>query len=98
MRNMSEDIRDTNLLEKILISLTPEFESKKISIKEKQDLHTLTVVQLHWTLTAFEMIKGGSSKVKEDVFRAAAKGKEVEEQKGSRYVSEEDEINFVKKL
>ena len=44
------------------------------------------------------MRKGGPSEVKEAVFRAVAKGKEVEEQEGSRYVSEEDEINFVKKL
>ena len=68
------------------------------AIEEKQDLQTLMIVQLHGILTAFEMKKGGPSEVKEVVFRAAAKGKEVEEQEGSGYVSEEDEINFVKKL
>ena len=44
------------------------------------------------------MRKGGPSEVKEAIFRAVAKGKEVEEQEGSGYVSKKDEINFVKKL
>ena len=44
------------------------------------------------------MRKGGPSKVKETIFRATTKGKEVEEKEGSGYVWEEDEINFVKKL
>ena len=44
------------------------------------------------------MRKGGSSKVKEAIFRASTKGKEVQEAKGSEYISEEDEVNFVKKL
>ena len=44
------------------------------------------------------MRKGGSSEVKEAFFRASTKGKEVQETEGSRYFSEEDEVNFVKKL
>ena len=98
MRNLSETISDTTLVEKVLISLTPKFDSKVSSIEEKQDLQTLNVVQLHGIMTACEMRKGGPYEVKEVVFIAAGKGKEVEEQEGSGYVSEEDEINFVKKL
>ena len=44
------------------------------------------------------MRRGGPSKVKEAVFRTSTKGKEVQKTKGSGYISEEDEINFVKKL
>ena len=98
MRNFGETITDTTLVEKVLRSLNPKFESKVSAIEEKKDLQTLNIVQLHGILTAFEMRKGGPSEVKEVVFRAAAKGKEVEEQEGSGYDSEEDEINFVKKL
>ena len=44
------------------------------------------------------MRKGGSYEVKEAVFRASTKGKEVQETEGSGHVSEEYEVNFVKKL
>ena len=44
------------------------------------------------------MRRGGPSEVKEAVFRASTKGKEVQEAEGSGYISEEDEANFVKKL
>jgi hypothetical protein len=98
MKNLGEEIKDTTLVEKILRSLTPKFESKVSAIEEKQDLQTLTVVQLHGILTAFEMRKGGPSEVREATFKASAKGKEKEEHKESGYISEEDEVNFVKKL
>jgi len=57
MKNMGEEIKHTTIVDKILRSLTPKFESKVSVIKEKQDLQTLTIVQLHGTLTAFEMRK-----------------------------------------
>ena len=44
------------------------------------------------------MRKGGLSEVKEVVFRAVAKGKEVHETEGLGYISEDNEVNFVKKL
>ena len=98
MRNMDEDIKDTTLVEKILRSLSPKFESKVSAIEENWDLQNLTVVQFHRILTAFEMRKGGPSEVREATFKATANGKEKGENKESRYVSEEDEVNFVNKL
>ena len=56
------------------------------------------MVQLHGILTAYEMRRGGPYEDKEFVFRASTKGKEVQEIEGSGYISEEDEVNFVKKL
>ena len=38
MRNLGEDIKDTTLVEKILISMTPKFESKVSVVEEKWDL------------------------------------------------------------
>ena len=64
MRNMGEIITDTTLVEKVLISLTPKFESKVSAIEEKKDLQTLTIVQLHGILTACKMRKGGPFEVK----------------------------------
>jgi hypothetical protein len=86
------------LVEKTLRPLTAKFESKVSALEEKQDLQNLIVVQLHGILTAYEMRRGGPSKVKEVVFRTSTKGKEVQTIEGSGYISEEDEINFVRKL
>ena len=63
-RNLGETITDTTLVEKVLRSLTPKFESKVSAIEEKQDLQILTIVQLHCILTACEMRKGGPFEVK----------------------------------
>ena len=78
MRNLGETTTDTTLVENVLRSLTSKFESKVSAIEEKQDLQTLTIVQLHGILTAFEMRKGGPSQIREVTFKACAKGKEKE--------------------
>ena len=75
MRTPGETITDTTLVEKVLRSITPKFEAKVFATEEKQDLQTLTIVQLHGILTTFEMRKGAPSEVKEVVFRSVAKGK-----------------------
>ena len=75
IRNLGETITDTTLVEKVLRSLTSKFESKVSAIEEKQDLQSLTIVQLHGIRTSCEMRKGGSSEVKEVIFRVATKGK-----------------------
>jgi hypothetical protein len=98
MRNLGETITESTLVEIFFRSLTAKFESKVSALEEKQDLQNLTVVQLHGILTAYEMRRGGPSEVKEVVFRTSTKGKEVQITEGSRYISEEDEINFVRKL
>jgi hypothetical protein len=98
MRNLGETITESTLVENFLRSLTAKFESKVSALEEKQDLQNLTVVQLHGILTTYEMRRGGPSEVKEAVFRTSTKGKEVQITEGSGYISEEDEINFVRKL
>jgi len=55
------------------------------------------MTQLHIILTAFEMRKGGPSDMREDAFKALAKGKEEHNELG-HILEEEDEVNFVKKL
>ena len=68
------------------------------TIEEKQDMQTLTVIQLHGILIAFEMRRGGPSQVKEVAFKACEKGKEKEVLNESSYISEEEEENFVRRL
>jgi hypothetical protein len=98
MRNLGEIITESTLVEKILRSLTAKFESKVSALEEKKDLQNLTVVQLHGILTSYEMRRGGPSEFKEAVFRTSTKGMDVQITEGSGYISEEDEINFVRKL
>jgi hypothetical protein len=98
MRNLGETITKSTLVEIFLRSLTAKFESKVSALEEKQDLQNLTVVQLHGILTAYEMRRGGPSEVKDVVFRTSTKGMDVQTTEGSGYISEEDEINFVRKL
>eukprot|EP00253_Pinus_taeda_P036618 PITA_36618 len=97
--NLGEEIKEATLVEKILRSLSSKFESKVSAIEEKQDLQSITIVQLHGILTAFEMRKGGPSDIREAALKASAKGKEKEDLNESGYISEEeDEVNFVKKI
>ena len=78
--------------------MTSRFDSKVSAIEERQDLQTLTVVQLHGILTAFEMRQGGSSQIKEAAFKLSVRGKEKEDVKEFSYISEEEAANFVRKL
>jgi len=98
MRNLGEEIKKVTIVEKNLRSLSFKVESKVSVTEEKQDLQSVTIVQLHGILTAFEMRKGGPSKIREVALKASAKGKEKEDLKESGYILEEDEVNFVNKL
>ena len=53
--------------------MSTKFESKVSDIEEKQDLHTITMTQLHGILTAFKMRKGGPSDMREAVFKASGR-------------------------
>ena len=54
--------------------MTSKFESKVLAIEERQDLQTLTIVQIHGILTAFEMRQGGPSQIKEaEIGRASCR-------------------------
>ena len=87
MKNLGEEIKEATLVEKILRSLSSKFESNVSTIKEKWDLQSIIVLQLHGILTTFEMRKGGPSDISEVSFKASAKGKEKEYLKESRYIS-----------
>ena len=43
------------MVEKVLRSLSPKFESKVSVIEEKENLRILTMSQLHGILTSYEM-------------------------------------------
>ena len=95
MKNLGEEIKEAVVVEKVLRSLSPRFESKVSAIEEKENLQILKMSQLHGILTAYEMRKGGPSDRREAAFKASGKGEYYE----SGHVSEEEEeSNFVRNL
>ena len=57
MKILGEEIREAIVVEKVLRSLSPRFESKVFAIEEKENLQHLKMSQLHEILTAYEMRK-----------------------------------------
>eukprot|EP00253_Pinus_taeda_P001678 PITA_01678 len=95
MKNLGEEIKEVVVVEKVLRSLSPRFESKVSKIEEKENLRNLTMSQLHGILTSYEMRKGGPSDRREVPFMASGKGYNYEPGHMSK---EEEESNFVKNL
>jgi hypothetical protein len=96
MKNLGEEIKEAIVVEKILRSLSPKFESKVSAIEEKENLRILTMSQLHGILTAYEMRKGGPSDRREAAFKASGKGDYYEASHVPE--EEEEESNFVRNL
>src|ERR1700733_12419225 len=96
MKNLGEEIKEAIVVEKVLRSLSPMFESKVSAIEEKENLRILTMYQLHGILTAYEMRKGGPSDRREAAFKASGKGDYYE----ANHVpeEEEEESNFVRNI
>eukprot|EP00253_Pinus_taeda_P019483 PITA_19483 len=94
MKNLGEEIKEAVVVEKVLRSLSPKFESKVSAIEEKENLQNLTMSQLHGILTSYEM-RIGSSDRREAAFKASGKGDHYE----LGHASEEgEESNFVKNI
>eukprot|EP00253_Pinus_taeda_P026007 PITA_26007 len=96
MKNLGEEIKEAIVVEKVLRSLFPKFESKVSAIEEKENLRILTMSQLHGILTAYEMRKGGPSDRREVAFKALGRGDYYEASHVPE--EEEEESNFVRNL
>eukprot|EP00253_Pinus_taeda_P004612 PITA_04612 len=96
MKNLGEEIKEAIVVEKVLRSLSPKFESKVSAIEEKENLRILTMSQLHGILTAYEMRKGSPSDRREAAFKASGKGEYYEASHIPE--EEEEESNFVRNL
>lgn len=75
MNNFGDEIKDTTVVENILRSLTPKFDSKVSAIEGMQDFNNLTIEQLHGILTSYEMRKWDTSGIREVKFKATNKWK-----------------------
>ena len=95
MKNLGDETKEAVVVEKVLRSLSPRFESKVSEIEEKENLRNLTMSQLHRILTAYGMRKGGPSDRREATFKTSGKGNYYELGHASE---DEEESNFVKNL
>ena len=55
MRGLGEKVENPTLVQKILKSLPMRFDSKFLSLEERQDLEKLSIDELHGILTSYEM-------------------------------------------
>eukprot|EP00253_Pinus_taeda_P014166 PITA_14166 len=94
-KNLGEEIKEVVVVEKVLRSLTPKFESKVFAIEEKENLQKITMSQQQKILISYEMRKGGPSNRREVAFKALGRGDYYESGHMSK---EEEESNFVKNL
>ena len=102
MRGLEQNVKDVNIVQKVLRSLPVRFNSKIYSLEERDDIATLEMDELHGILTTYEMRNSGEDSFrKEATFKEDKKDKKKFEAKTSNHEDlEEDkeEANFVKKL
>ena len=104
IRGLGERIEESVIVQKILRSLPMRFDSKISAIEERSDLDTMTVDELHGTLTTYEMrTKHEDPSGKEVAFKATNKrGTSKPNQKpkdgNNGECDSEEEANFVRKL
>jgi hypothetical protein len=102
---LGEEIKESIIVQKVLISLLMRFDPKISTLEERSDLNSISMDELHGIFTAYEMrTKQENPNVKETAFKASKrskkKEKQQEEHKNNSDVSEDDDevANFEKRL
>jgi len=105
IKGLGEKVGEPVIVQKILRSLPMRFDSKILAIEERSDLDTMTMDELHGTLTAYEMrIEQEDPIGKEAAFKVPNKRRTSKQKPKSEYNSDDDEsdneeeANFVRKL
>ena len=105
IKGLGEKVDEQVIVQKILRSLPMRFDSKISAIEERYDLNTMTMDELHGTLTAYEMkIEQEDPTGKEAAFKVTNKRRTIKQKPKSKYnnddddVDNEEEANFVRKL
>ena len=91
IRGLGEDMPEEKVVEKILRSLTPRFDSKVSAIEELKELNTLTTEELYGILTTYEMrIESNNIPQGELAFKRSKK-KVLKYRDNSNYCSDDDD-------
>ena len=83
LKKNGEDVPKNRVVEKILRSLTDEYESIVCAIEESKDLSTLSVEELAGSLTAFEQRRKMKKQNLEEALQAKASLSEKSEKSGN---------------
>ena len=100
---LGEEIEESVIVQKVLISLPMRFNPKISTLEERAYLNSISMDKLHGIFTAYEMrTEQENLDVKQAAFKASqrSKKKEQEEYSNNNNISEDDEevANFVKRL
>ena len=105
IKGLGEKVDEQVIVQKILRSLPMRFDSKISTIEERSNLNTMTMDELHGTLTTYEMrIEQEDPTRKEATFKVTNKRRTIKQKQKSEYNSDDDdfdneeEANFVRKL
>ncbi|XP_059065205.1 spindle pole body component 110-like [Cryptomeria japonica] len=95
IRGLGETIDDKDVIEKVMRSLPTKYDSKLSVIEELKDLNTLTMDELHGTLTSYKMRTcNEETSHRENAFKTEKKNKKIK----SKSENDIEEANFVRKL
>ena len=99
IRGLRERIEESVIVQKILRSLPIRFDSKISAIEERSDLDTMTVDELHGTLTTYEMrTEQEDPSRKEVAFKASNQGRISKPRPKSEYICKLKELMSGKQL
>ena len=105
IKGLGEKVEEPIIVQKILRSLPMRFDCKISAIEERSNLNTMTMDEIHGTLTAYEMkIEQEDPVGKEAAFRVCNKRGTSKQKRKSKYNNHDDEsnneeeVNFVRKL
>ena len=106
IKGLRDEIKESIVVKKLLRSLSMRFDSNISTLEERVDLTTMTIYELHGTLTTYEMRTDQDNLVTmEAAFKESNKTNQKNKQKeksdsSSSDVSEDDEEvdNFVRTL
>lgn len=90
-----EKIEDKVIIKNIIRSISSKFNAKFSTIEEYKDLNTLTLDEMHVTLTTYE-IRIGKGKIddKEVIFKTS-KSPQIKENSSEEDTSYFEEMNFI---
>ena len=104
IEGLGEKVEEPFIVQKILRSLPMRFHSKISAIEKKLDLNTMTVDELHGTLTAYEMrteqedLAGKEATFKASNKRGTSNPKTKSKDSNNDESDNKKEANFVRKL
>jgi hypothetical protein len=99
MKGLGEYIKETMVVQKVLRYIPSRLDAKVYAIEEIHEQDKLTTDMLHGILTTYEMrTRKGQPDIKDSVSKESVKLSTSQDHDSSKQFSDEEEVNFVRKL